>query len=253
MPRPVAPPERHDVAPAELESYDCVIERFRRPGADTAAAGVGLIAQSTHVGSVSRMLNLQATPWLKEAIPSYRKVADMVHEHGAEMMAEIWYAPQNAKMREPLGPEAPVRGSTTAQQWSFASVRHGMTKREIKKFADFHGQSVRHLREAGYGGVEVHASHGALIEHFISPYFNRRIDEYGAGMENRARILIEALEQARQRVGMISRSAFGSTRTSCLPRDSMRPPPWNSSTMWRVRGCSTSLTSTCRSSLSRRT
>jgi dimethylglycine catabolism A len=64
-----------------------------------------------------------------------------------------------------------------------------------------HRQSVRHLREAGFDGVEIHASHSGMIEQFISHYFNHREDEYGGSFENRLRLLTETLEAAREEAG----------------------------------------------------
>ena len=64
-----------------------------------------------------------------------------------------------------------------------------------------HRQSVEHLREAGFDGVEIHASHSGMIEQFLSPYFNQRSDEYGGSLENRMRLLVETLETAREAAG----------------------------------------------------
>src|SRR5260370_23463305 len=78
---------------------------------------------------------------------------------------------------------------------------HTMTKEEIRLMVAAFGRSAAHLREAGYDGVEVHASHRGLQEQFISPYFNRRSDEYGGRFENRMRFLMETLETVREAAG----------------------------------------------------
>lgn len=66
---------------------------------------------------------------------------------------------------------------------------------------DAHRQSVTHLRQAGFDGIEVHASHSGMIEQFLSPYFNRRTDEYGGSFANRMRLLVETLEAVREAAG----------------------------------------------------
>ena len=70
------------------------------------------------------------------------------------------------------------------------------------------------MREAGFDGIMLHASHAGLIEQFLSPYFNERTDEYGGSLENRMRFLVESLQAAREGAGQrVWRSACASTAT----------------------------------------
>jgi 2,4-dienoyl-CoA reductase-like NADH-dependent reductase (Old Yellow Enzyme family) len=181
-------------------------EAYRVPAADFAAyyaeralGGVGLLFHSTTVGPIGRQpINVQASPWWPEAVSSYGKVAEAVHAHGAKLMAQIWYAPFEPHMWEPLGPEAPPLGPSATGDWLVARVAHAMSKTEIGKYVAMNAHTAHHLREAGYDGIAIHASHGVLVEQFISPSFNKRADEYGGTMENRLRILRELLEAVHQ-------------------------------------------------------
>jgi 2,4-dienoyl-CoA reductase-like NADH-dependent reductase (Old Yellow Enzyme family)/thioredoxin reductase len=184
------------------EAYRAPAEDFAAYYAERARGGVALLFHSTLVGPIARQAwPIQATPWFSEAVPAYRRVAEAVHEHGAKLMAEIWYANFMAHTWEPLGPEAPIVGPSVTGDWVVPRVAHAMSKDEIRKFVAMNARAARHLQEAGYDGVEIHASHGTLVEHFISPSFNRRADEYGGTMENRLRILCEILEAVREEVG----------------------------------------------------
>jgi 2,4-dienoyl-CoA reductase-like NADH-dependent reductase (Old Yellow Enzyme family) len=168
--------------------------------AERAAGGVGLVFHSQPVSPVASYGLRNTNPWLPEALPSYRRVAEAVHERGGKIMAQLWYS-GGRRLWGPLGPNAPALGASWYQNPGTVGVRREMTRAEIQRFIDDWGQATRNLREAGYDGIEVHASHQAIHEHFISPYFNRRTDEYGGSTENRLRFLFETLQVVRHEAG----------------------------------------------------
>ncbi len=60
---------------------------------------------------------------------------------------------------------------------------------------------ITHMRENGFDAVQIHAAHGGLLSKFLSPYTNRRTDEYGGSSHNRVRIIAEIVRAARKYVG----------------------------------------------------
>jgi 2,4-dienoyl-CoA reductase-like NADH-dependent reductase (Old Yellow Enzyme family)/thioredoxin reductase len=185
--------------------------------AERAAAGVGLLFHSTHVGTFALQPQLAASPGLPASIPSYRRVAEMVHEHGAKIMAELWYVPWQYHRWEALGPDAPQLAPSPVQNFTSPYTRYAMRKHDIERVLKEHGNAVANLRQAGYDGVELHVSHGALLEYFLSPYHNKRTDEYGGTLENRARLLREALEVARDAAGSEMAVGIRITADQLLP------------------------------------
>jgi 2,4-dienoyl-CoA reductase-like NADH-dependent reductase (Old Yellow Enzyme family)/thioredoxin reductase len=77
------------------------------------------------------------------------------------------------------------------------ALRHSEIKKLIQQFID---GAVR-AQKAGADGVELHAAHGYLIEQFLSPYTNKRTDEYGGTLENRMRFLLEIIAGIREKCG----------------------------------------------------
>jgi dimethylglycine catabolism A len=92
----------------------------------------------------------------------------------------------------------------SGSQYSYGGMSGGtrsVTREEIRMMGECHRQSATHLRAAGFDGIEIHASHSGMVEQFLSPYFNRRDDEYGGSLENRMRLLVETLQTTRAAAG----------------------------------------------------
>jgi 2,4-dienoyl-CoA reductase-like NADH-dependent reductase (Old Yellow Enzyme family)/NADPH-dependent 2,4-dienoyl-CoA reductase/sulfur reductase-like enzyme len=166
---------------------------------ERAAGGTGLIIHSTQV--ISSQTNFGESPGHEQAIPAFRRVAEEVHRHGSKIFAEIWYVNWIQKAWEKLGPEAPGLAPTALPTLYYPSVRKAMTLREIDLMVEAYARTTRNLRQAGYDGIELHVSHGSIVEYFLSPYFNKRADEYGGSMENRARLMVRLLEVIRREQG----------------------------------------------------
>lgn len=81
------------------------------------------------------------------------------------------------------------------------SVNRELSKREIKKLICQFVEGAVRVQKAGCDGVELHASHGYLIQQFLSPNTNKRTDEYGGSLKNRMRFLLEIIDGIRKNCG----------------------------------------------------
>jgi 2,4-dienoyl-CoA reductase-like NADH-dependent reductase (Old Yellow Enzyme family)/thioredoxin reductase len=75
-----------------------------------------------------------------------------------------------------------------------------LTVEEIKEIVKTYGAAAARVEEAGFDGVEIHSAHNYLLSSFISPAYNKRIDEYGGDLEGRVRFTLEVLESVKQSV-----------------------------------------------------
>jgi len=179
------------------EPSDVFAEYYRT----RAAGGCGLLVHAMST-MPKRGGGSLTTPYLERTIPSFRAVADAVHGEGSKIFAEIHYSRVgNLWSYEPGSSNAPLFGPSAVQTADDFHVTHEMSIETIAKVVDAHRISARHLAEAGYDGIELHCAHGMLCEAFLSPYFNRRTDEYGGSLENRMRFLVECLRAAREGAG----------------------------------------------------
>jgi len=163
--------------------------------------GCGLVILSCTAHERGR--HFQPSPYPRSGIAAFRALADAVHEAGGRIFGQLWYWWGSNGHWQPLSPPAPPFGPSASQYGISGRTMstHAMSREEIRLMTAAFRQSSAHLREAGFDGVEIHASHGGLIEQFLSPYFNRRSDEYGGSLANRMRLLVETLEAARAAAG----------------------------------------------------
>lgn len=174
--------------------------------------GVGLLILSMSV--LERARFVQPSPYPKENIAGFRTLVEAVHSAGGKLFGELWYWWGAAGPWGPLSPPAPSMSASQSQYSLFGNrlVTREMTKDEIRMMQGAFRQSAVNLREAGFDGIMLHAAHGALPEHFLSPYFNHRTDEYGGNLDNRLRFVRETLELLREVAG--TRMAVG-LRLNC--------------------------------------
>jgi 2,4-dienoyl-CoA reductase-like NADH-dependent reductase (Old Yellow Enzyme family) len=82
-----------------------------------------------------------------------------------------------------------------------AAVPRELDEAQIEDLVEAYGQAAKRVREAGFDAVQIHAAHGYLIGQFLSPASNKRQDEWGGSLENRARFLRRVAERVRRYVG----------------------------------------------------
>jgi 2,4-dienoyl-CoA reductase-like NADH-dependent reductase (Old Yellow Enzyme family) len=127
----------------------------------------------------------------------FSAIAKTVHKLDSKIVVQLGHMGVKALLSDkdapPVGPsdiEAP-----------HCKPAKGMTKEQIREHIKDYGIAALRCKEAGADGVQFHGAHGYLMSEFLSPYFNKRTDEYGGSVENRARFLFEAYDEIRARVG----------------------------------------------------
>ena len=187
-----------------------------------AKGGVGLLILETSavawpVGATSRH-----QPALSDDrfVPGLRRLAEAIHRHGSKMVVQMCHHGKTAGVdvqdeRPQLVPSVPLPhdevdiSAISMDELTKMAVQTG-GKRPTHRAADADdiawvvasfADAAARVQDAGLDGVEIHAAHGYLISTFLSPRFNRRDDEYGGSVENRARLLTEIITAVRARCG----------------------------------------------------
>lgn len=131
-------------------------------------------------------------------IPEYRAFTQKIKAEGANIIMQIVYGGSATDFK----PESrEIWGPSAVPHPLFKVVPTEMTHEHIKTVVSAFAQGARRAKAAGFDGVQIHGAHTYLLSQFLSPYYNRRQDEYGGSIENRSRIIYETLEAVRAEVG----------------------------------------------------
>jgi len=136
--------------------------------------------------------------WDNSQIEGHAELTRRIHDAGGIIFAQIYHAGRQTGARvigsQPVAP-SPIPCP------SIREMPRELTVAEIRKLAERFGDCARRARQAGFDGIEVHGGHGYLIAQFMSPYSNKRTDEYGGSLMNRLRFPLEVLADIRSKAG----------------------------------------------------
>jgi 2,4-dienoyl-CoA reductase-like NADH-dependent reductase (Old Yellow Enzyme family) len=173
---------------------DDLIKYHRLP----AAGGVGMTTVA--YCAVSEAGRTEPTQmWMRpEAVPGLQKLTEAIHAEGAAIGAQIGHA-------------GPVRHARVGKTKALAPGRFfnplvmrftkKATRDDIADVINAHADAARFAVEAGFDAVEIHLGHGYFCSAFLSPLINRRDDEFGGSLENRAKVARGVVNAVRNAVG----------------------------------------------------
>ena len=157
-----------------------------------ARGGVGMTTVAYAAVSQSG-LSFDGQLWMREEIvPELKRLTDAIHAEGAKASIQLGHC-GNMTHRATCGCK-PVGASGGFNMYSPTFVRE-LRKDEIHALVKDFGHAVELARQAGFDCVEIHAGHGYLISQFLSPYTNRRHDEFGGSLDNRMRFMRMVIEE----------------------------------------------------------
>jgi 2,4-dienoyl-CoA reductase-like NADH-dependent reductase (Old Yellow Enzyme family)/thioredoxin reductase len=163
-----------------------------------AQGGVGLIdVEFSYIHPTGKVFEHMLGIDHDGVIPGLRRLTEVVHQEGAKIIIQISHAGRRT--------HSEIIGSTPVAPSPVPRI-HGETPRElslgdIEEMIQGYIAAARRAKEAGFDGVMIHMAHGYLIQQFLSPFSNKRLDRYGGDLEGRSRFALEILQGIRQEVG----------------------------------------------------
>lgn len=163
------------------------------------AQNVGLdIVEATLVRDKGGVWDTQVCAFDDKYIHGLARLAEAIRSNGAVAVLQIYDAGARSgvggRVAIPFAPSKIPAGIIG----NYDSVE--MTVEDIKRLVEAFSDAAMRAFKAGFNGVEIHGAHGYLINAFLTPYLNKRTDEYGGGLENRARFLLEIVQAIKETV-----------------------------------------------------
>lgn len=181
--------------------------------AQRASAGL-IIAEATMVMEGNSAFWKEPAIYSQEQIAGWKKVTDAVHEKGGLIFLQIWHGgrachPLLNNGAQPVAPSAiAINGEVLTPEGKKPYVLpRELRLDELPEIINGFKKAAENAKEAGFDGVEVHGANGYLLDEFLRDGSNKRTDEYGGSIENRARLMLEVLQAVcdvwgSQRVGL---------------------------------------------------
>lgn len=160
----------------------------------TAVAKGGVGMTTVAYAAVSKSgLSFERQLWMREEIVAdLHRLTDAIHKEGALCSIQLGHC-GNMSHRNICG--CRPKGASSGFNLYSPTFVHGMSKQEILEIVEDFGNAVKLAKKSGFDAVEIHAGHGYLISQFLSPYTNKRKDEFGGTLENRMRFMNMVMEK----------------------------------------------------------
>ena len=175
-----------------------------------AIGGAGLVmAEATAVNPEGRISPWCPGIWSDEQIPGWKKITDFIRSAGSVSALQLAHAGRKASTYRswsgtgtvPIADGGWQSYSATDVAFEGYSAPRMLETAEIASLVEDFRSAARRAVAAGFDALEIHAAHGYLIHQFLSPITNKRVDEYGGTLENRARLLLEIVTSVREEIG----------------------------------------------------
>ncbi len=182
------------MATEEGHVTDKLVELYK----NLALGGVGLIITGyAYVQKSGMAFDTQMGVYSDDLISGLHKIADVVHKNSPDCkiaLQIVHCGRQSRHLQNTLAPSAVLDKLTK-------KMPKEMTVEQIKETIEAFAQAIRRAKEARFDAVQLHGAHGYLISEFLSPYTNKRTDQYGGSTEKRIKFVEDIYNRSVELVG----------------------------------------------------
>ena len=177
-------------------------DEMRRFYERLARGGSGLVITGySYINEAGKCYPLQSGVHTDDIIPEWQRINDSVHELGAKIAMQIAHGGRQSDPKALRGQRPVAPSAVPSFGLSLVTRPRRMSEEDIWQTISDFGDAAARVKAAGFDAVQIHAGHGYLISNFLSPFTNRRRDEWGGDPLRRFRFLSEVYSAVRQSVG----------------------------------------------------
>jgi len=164
-----------------------------------ASGGFGLIiAEFACISEEGKAVPGQLMVTSDDYIPQLKKLTEAVHRVGGKIALQIHHAGRETNSaitgRQPVAP-SPIPCPVNRE------IPKELTVEEIYELIDKFAEAAWRVQKAGFDAVEIHGAHGYLVAQFLSPYSNKRVDEFGGDLAGRMKFAVELIKRIKEKCG----------------------------------------------------
>lgn len=172
-----------------------------------ASAGL-IISECTMIAENTSAFGTEPGIYNTAQINEWKKITKAVHENSGKIVMQIWHSgraahPNLNNGHENIAPSSiAISTEINTPQGKFANtIPREITTLEIPVLVQAYAQAAKNAIKAGFDGVEIHGANGYLVDQFLRDGTNKRTDNYGGSLKNRARFLFEILTAVSSAIG----------------------------------------------------
>jgi len=181
---------------------DVMLEYYTQRASD----GGLIITEATAIAVEARGYYGAPGIYTDDQVDGWRRITSAVHAKGGKIVLQLWHVGRTSHVDMtngvvPVGPSEGVayEGKAFTQNgWVPVTPNRALRVDEVPALLETYRRAAERAKIAGFDGVEVHAGNGYLLDQFLQNGSNKRNDEYGGSVENRARLLFQVLDEVLQ-------------------------------------------------------
>ena len=170
---------------------------YKRQYVERAKGGAAAVTVSQNVDPNSQMSFKYVLGFEPRNKDNFKRLADEVHEYGCKAITQLNQGGHTTLMNPPQLLVAPTQMNEPYCHFNTKELE----KEDMELIKEYYVNSAAWQKELGWDAVELKIAHDGLLRTFVSPFFNRREDEYGGSFENRMRYPLEVIAAIREAVG----------------------------------------------------
>jgi len=178
---------------------DLAVEYY---GQRAEVPGTLLITEATFIAPEAGGFDHIPGIWSDDQIAAWKKVTDAVHDRRSYIYLQLWALGRAADPKVLSREGFPYVSSSATPLEEGKPAPRELSKDEIEQYKQKYVQAAKNaVYKAGFDGVEIHSANGYLLDQFLQDTCNKRTDEYGGSVENRARFTLEVADAVTAAVG----------------------------------------------------